>query len=129
MSKTKHNFTEGLEMTTDINRFQLFNHGGVFVVVAMLLGCASPPPLSEAGARVRAITRDQAKDCRFVRVVQYNQREMTTGKTTTVLKAIGETNIRNAVASHGANAFVLIKEETDWFLGTMDYQAEAFSCP
>ncbi len=115
-------------MKSAVHHASLVRPVAIVATVLLFAACASPPSLSEQGARVRAVTREDAKACRFVRVVQYNQREVTTGKTTTVMKAIGETNIRNAVAGYGANAFVLIKEETDWFLGTMDYQAEAFTC-
>jgi hypothetical protein len=65
----------------------------------------------------------------FVRVVQYDDRILGVGKSATVMKAIGDTNLRNAVASAGANAFVLMKDDSSWFLGNVFYQGEAFLCP
>lgn len=103
-----------------------------FLATSILLavaGCASAPPLSSAGASVRAITTDQAKACKFVRVVQYNDRINSMGKDPTVMKAIGETSLRNEVGAAGANAYVSTKEDSNWFLGNVAYQGEAYLCP
>jgi len=44
------------------------------------------------------------------------------------MQAIGENNLRNAVGRTDANAFVVTKDESDWFLGTISYQADAYEC-
>ncbi|MCW7540433.1 hypothetical protein OOT46_21630 [Aquabacterium sp. A7-Y] len=107
-----------------------FGHNALTaVLVTVLAGCASAPPLSEAGARVRAVTAEQAKQCKFVKTVQYTDRILGMGKDPTVMRAIGETNLRNEVGLTGANAFVVTKNDSNWFLGNVDYQAEAFTCP
>lgn len=97
-------------------------------LLGALVGCASAPPLTEPGARVRIIDAQQAKACKFVRVVQYNDRILAMGKNATVMKAIGETNMRNEVARAGANAFVLTKDDSEWFLGNVAYQGDAYEC-
>ena len=51
------------------------------------------------------------------------------GKNATVMKAIGETNLRNLVGEAGGNAFVITKSDAEWFLGNIAYQGEAYSCP
>lgn len=97
--------------------------------LTVLLGaCASAPPLTEAGSRVRLLSAEQAKSCKFVRVVQYNDRILGMGKNATVMKAIGETNLRNEVARVGGNAFVIQRDESEWFLGNVAYQGEAYEC-
>lgn len=97
-------------------------------LVATLTACASAPPMTDAGSRVRVITAEQAKACKFVRVVQYNDRILGMGKDPTVMKAIGETSLRNEVGAAGANAFVLTKDDSNWFLGTVAYQGDAYTC-
>ena len=99
------------------------------LTVVLFLGCASAPSLTDTGSRVRLIQKDQAAQCRFLRVVQYSDRVLGMGKSPTVMKAIGETSLRNAVAAVGGNAFVLLKDDSDWFLGNVAYQGEAFVCP
>jgi hypothetical protein len=51
------------------------------------------------------------------------------GKDDTVMKSIGDTNLRNEVAAVGGNAYVILKNDSNWFLGTVAYQAEAYVCP
>jgi len=51
------------------------------------------------------------------------------GKNATVMKSIGEAGLRNEVGSTGANAVVITKEESDWFLGNVGYTGEVFTCP
>lgn len=98
------------------------------ILAVVLTGCASAPPLTDAGAHVRRITTKQAQACKFVQTVQYDDRIFSTGKTPTVMQAIGENNLRNAVGRTDANAFVVTKDESDWFLGTISYQADAYEC-
>jgi len=97
--------------------------------VVFLTACASSPPLTDAASRVRFITADQAKSCKFVKVVQYTDRILSMGKNATVMKSIGEAGLRNEVGSTGANAVVITKEESDWFLGNVGYTGEVFTCP
>lgn len=101
----------------------------ILVLVAGLASCASAPPLTDAGSRVRVISADQSKACKFIKIVQYNDRIISMGKDQTVMKAIGETNLRNQVGATGANAFVLVKDDSNWFLGTVAYQGDAYTCP
>jgi hypothetical protein len=99
----------------------------VFFIV-LLTSCASAPTLTDAGAHVREITAKQARSCKFVQTIQYNDRIFEMGKDPTVMKAIGENNLRNKVGLSGANAFVLTKDDSDWFLGTVAYQGDAYIC-
>ncbi len=98
------------------------------LLALFLAACASAPPLTEAGSRVRLISAEQARACRFVKVAQYNDRILSTGKNATVMKAIGETNLRNEVGAAGGNAFVITKDHSEWFLGNVAYTGEAFVC-
>lgn len=97
-------------------------------LVALLAACASAAPLTDAGSRVRFISADQAKGCKFVKVVQYTDRILSMGKNATVMKSIGEAGLRNEVGLSGANAVVITKDESDWFLGNVGYTGEAFTC-
>lgn len=101
----------------------------VVTIALTLSGCAAAPPLTGAGASVRAITPQQAMSCKFVRVVQYNDRINGMGKDPMVMKAIGETSLRNEVGAAGANAYVSTKEDSNWFLGNVAYQGDAYVCP
>jgi hypothetical protein len=96
---------------------------------ASLTACASAPPLSDSGSRARFISAEQAKTCKFVKVVQYTDRILSMGKNATVMKAIGEAGLRNEVGAAGANAVVITKDESEWFLGNVGYTGEAFNCP
>ncbi len=99
----------------------------IFLAVA-IDGCASAPQLTGAGAGARSITPNEAKECKFIRVVQYNDRIISLGKDPTVMKAIGETNLRNQIGAAGGNAYVTTKNDSNWFMGSVSYQAEAYSC-
>lgn len=96
--------------------------------VTSLTACASAPPLTEAASRVRFISAEQAKSCKFVKVVQYTDRILSMGKNATVMKAIGEAGLRNEAGTTGANALVITKDESEWFLGNVGYTGEAFNC-
>jgi hypothetical protein len=99
--------------------------------ILFLAGCANAPAVNNSASRIRLISKEEAMSCRFIRIVQYDDRIYALGKSATVMRAIGETGLRNEVASQaaGANAFVLKKDDSSWFLGTVAYQGEAFSCP
>lgn len=99
------------------------------IFIILLTACASAPPLSEQAKKVRQINLDQKSECKFIQVVQYNDRIDSMGKNATVMKAIGTNNIRNLAAEAGANAFLLTKEHAEWFLGQISYEAETFLCP
>lgn len=97
-------------------------------LVTAITACASAPNLSDAGARLQAVSTDQAKACKFVRVVQFNDRILGMGKAPTVMRAIGETNLRNAVAATGADTFVVTRDDSNWFMGSVSYEAQAYRC-
>ncbi len=99
------------------------------LLLLLLSGCASAPPLSQRGAQVRGLLPGQVATCKYVQTVQYNDRIMGLGKDDTVMKSIGDTNLRNEVAAVGGNAYVILKNDSNWFLGTVAYQAEAYVCP
>jgi hypothetical protein len=93
-----------------------------------IAACASAPNLSDGGARLRAVNADQAKACKFVRVVQFNDRILGVGKDPTVMRAIGETSLRNSVAATGADTFVVTRDDSNWFMGSVSYEAQAYRC-
>lgn len=111
-----------------LSTHHVFQLPAIFLLVC-LASCASAPPLTEAGARVRVITAEQAKSCKFVQTVQYNDRIDSMGKTPSLMDAIGENNLRNEVGAVGANAYVSTKAERETFLGTVDYEGDAYICP
>ena len=99
------------------------------IILALIAaGCATAPDLTDVGSGVRSITPEQAKDCKFIRVVQYDDLILGLGKNPTTIRAIGENNLRNKVGAVGANAFVTTKNDSNWFMGTVSYQAEAYRC-
>lgn len=107
----------------------IYRHAAILLAVS-LSACASAPPLTEAGAHVRKITTEQARSCKFLRIVQYNDNLfLNVGKNPTVMRAIGDTNMLNLVAAAGANAYVLTKDDSNWFIGTVAYQGDAYICP
>lgn len=95
----------------------------------LLSGCASAPPLSNRGAQVRGLLPGQVAACKYLQTVQYNDRIMGLGKDGTLMKSIGDTNLRNEVAAVGGNEYVVLKNDSNWFLGTVAYQADAYICP
>lgn len=102
--------------------------GVTVAFITGVAGCASAPNLSDSGARLRAASAEQVKSCKFVRVVQFNDRILGVGKDATVMRAIGESSLRNAVAATGADSFVVTRDDSNWFLGTVAYEAQAFQC-
>lgn len=100
---------------------------GVCMAIA---GCANPPAVADIGSRLRMISAEQAGKCKFLRSVQYDDRIYTLGKTPGVMKSIGESGLRNEVAARApeANAIVLTRDESSWFVGSISYQAEAYAC-
>lgn len=101
----------------------------VLLFITSLTACASAPPLTNNGSKVRIISVEQAESCRFLQVVQYTDRILSMGKNSTVMKAIGEAGIRNEAGTTGANALVITKDDSEWFLGNIGYTGEAFNCP
>lgn len=97
---------------------------------AAIAGCANPPAVSDSGSRLRMISAEQAGKCKFLRSVQYDDRIYTLGKTPGVMKSIGESGLRNEVAVRApeANAIVVTRDESSWFVGSVSYQAEAYAC-
>lgn len=93
------------------------------------MGCATAPSLTGSGKLARQIDVQQAKMCRFIQVVNYDDRIIGMGKDGTVMKAIGDNSIRNATGAAGGNAYVLTKEDDNWFLGNISFQADAYFCP
>lgn len=96
----------------------------VLVVLALLAGCASIPD----AAPVRIITSNQTAGCAFVGPVTYDEYINALGKTPARFQAIGEANIKNRAAAIGANAVVLTKQETGWFLGNPSFAGDAYRC-
>ena len=111
------------------NNLKTYVVGFVGAISILLTGCAAAPPLTDAGARTRPITPGQAKECKFVRTIQYNDRIYSLGKDPTVMRAIGETNLRNKVGAANANSYVVKKNDSNWFMGSVSYEAEAYICP
>lgn len=79
-----------------------FGRLAAILIAVALSACASAPPLTEAGSRVRFISAEQAKPCKFIKVVQYTDRVMSVGKNATVMKAIAEAGLRNEAGTAGA---------------------------
>lgn len=101
-----------------------------FLLTVALTACASaPPPLSEAASRVRFITADQAKSCKFVKVVQYTDQISGAGRSATLMRAIGEAGLRNEAGKTGANALVVTKSDSSWISGSVGYTGEVYNCP
>jgi hypothetical protein len=93
------------------------------------VGCASAPPLTDRGAKVREITAATKAQCRFLQVVQFSTRLYGLGKDPAIMHTTGENGIRSEVAAHGGNAVVVTHAESDWFLGNVAYTGEAYECP
>lgn len=102
---------------------------GALLLGAVLIGCASAPALTDGGSRVRQITAEVAKQCRFVKVVQFTKRVYRVGKDATTMRAIGETGLRNAVATAGGNAYVLVRDDSSGLTGSIAYTGEGYRCP
>jgi hypothetical protein len=45
-----------------------------------------------------------------------------------IMRGIGRNNIRNKVALTGGNAFVLVTKDSNFFTGTVFYEADAYKC-
>ena len=76
------------------------------------------------------MSAEQARKCKFLRSVQYEDRTYSFGKTPGVMKSIGESGLRNetVVRAPDANAIVISRGESNWFAGATSYQAEAYAC-
>jgi len=91
----------------------------------------------DAWAKVRQGIRDRdnearvAKDCKFIKMVEFNHRTFALSRNSNSMTAllIGNAGIQNAVAETGANAYVLVGNDSNAFTETVDYKAEAYRCP
>jgi hypothetical protein len=101
----------------------------LILLITVLSGCASAPELSDVGSKAREITEQDAKHCKFIKIIQYNDRIYSFGKDPTIIRSIGVNNIKNKVGSAGANAYVTTKDDSNWFMGSIAYQADAYKCP
>ena len=95
----------------------------------ILTGCVSVPPLTESAKHVREIPARVAKDCKFIKMVEFNHRTFALSRNSNSMTALGNAGIQNAVAETGANAFVLVGNDSNAFTETVDYKAEAYLCP
>jgi hypothetical protein len=99
---------------------------------AMLIvvgGCASVPPLTSMGSKVRQMTADDAKHCHFLQAVTYTDTLAGMGKSYGLVHQAGENGLRNAIGGVGGNAFVSTEADADWFWGHVNYAGEAYKCP
>lgn len=78
---------------------------------------------------MRQISADDAKACKFLQTVQYTDTVQGTGKTPGLVHQTGDVGLRNAVGSVGANTFVSVQADADWFFGHVNYSGEAYRCP
>ena len=103
----------------------------IFVLlITLVTGCAKAPQLTKSGSLVREISKQDAetRECKFIKTINYQDRLFSVGKTPMVMKAVGEANIQNMVGNTGATHYVILKSDSDWFLGAISYRAEAYIC-
>jgi hypothetical protein len=100
----------------------------VILVISAVAGCRSVqvPTLTVAAMHVRAISAEQGLLCDYVRNVAYNTTLTGWGKSYEVVHQAAENGLRNVVASVGANAYVLTRDDAD--RGHIKYAGEAFKC-
>jgi hypothetical protein len=91
--------------------------------------CASVPRLTPAATKVRQITAEEAKGCKFLQVVQYTDTLAGMGKSPGLVHQAGDIGLRNEIGSIGGNAFVSTQADADWFWGHVNYSGEAYRCP
>jgi len=101
----------------------------ILILFACLGACVSVPPLTERAKTVREIPSSLAKDCKFIKMVEFNHRTFALSRNSNSMTALGNAGIQNAVAETGANAFVLVGNDSNAFTETVDYKAEAYRCP
>lgn len=95
----------------------------------LLSACASAPPITDSALHIRLINAEHARTCKFIQVVQHNEHIYGLGKTSTIMKEIGETKLRNQVVSAGGNALVITKDDSNAFFGDVAMEGEAYLCP
>ena len=100
-----------------------------FAAIVALSACASVPTLTPAGSKVRQITPEEAKGCKFVQAVQYTDTLAGMGKSPGLVHQAGDIGLRNEIGSAGGNAFVSTQADADWFWGHVNYSGEAYRCP
>lgn len=107
-------------------------HALVILVVGFVLsGCATTSivPLSENGQRIREISNEESKSCTFIKTVFYvDSYFWKVGKTPSIMRALGESNLRNVVGESGGDSFVITQDDHNFFMGTVNYKADAFVC-
>jgi hypothetical protein len=99
------------------------------LLVIPLSGCATVPQLTDHGSKVRQISADEAKHCKFVQTVQYTDTVHGVGKSPGLVHQAGDIGLRNAIGAAGGNAFMSVQADADWFFGHVNYSGEAYRCP
>jgi hypothetical protein len=97
------------------------------IVAASFGACARVLALTPTGARVRQVSADEAKACKFVQTLQYTDTVHGTGKTPGLVHQTVDIGLRNEVVS--ANAFIGVHADADWFSGHVSHSGEAYPCP
>jgi hypothetical protein len=101
----------------------------LLAVSALASGCATVPQLSDQGSKVRQISADDAKHCKFLQTIQYMDTVQGVGKSYGLVHQAGDIGLRNAIGAAGGNAFVSAQADADWFFGHVNYSGEAYRCP
>lgn len=91
------------------------NRALLVLLISLVCACASVPRLTPAATKVRRITAEEAKGCKFLQVVQYTDTLAGMGKSPGLV--------------HQAYAFVSTQADADWFWGHVNYSGEAYRCP
>lgn len=94
-------------------------------------GCATQGPAApHADANsVRLIAADDASACKFVTTIHYFDTIVAEGEDPSVNKSIAEQNLKRKVAASGANAFVVVRNDSNFYLGRVSYDGKAYACP
>ncbi len=100
----------------------------LLVIPVLLSGCATVPQLTNQGSKVRQISADEAKQCKFLQTVQYTDTVQGVGKSPGLVRQAGDIGLRNAIGAVGGNAFVSVQADADWFFGHVNYSGESYRC-
>ena len=100
---------------------RLIRRVALLMGVVAVTGCANRPAISGAASLLKVIPAEQARKCKFLRSVQYEDRIYGLGKTPGVMKSIGESGLRNevSVSAPDANAIVIMHVQDSWFVGSI----------
>jgi hypothetical protein len=96
---------------------------------ALVSGCATVPHITDQGSKVRQISADDAKRCKFLQTIQYTDTVQGVGKSHGLVHQAGDIGLRNSIGAAGGNAFVSAQADADWFFGHVNYSGEAYRCP